>query len=94
MAKGKKAGPRAGGPHKNHGPKTHRFHGYSKMGRFDMGRAGALSKYSDKEAFFQSLAAKGVKGDLDKYWHDYCNLKGEDEELNKKQREFVSSLKK
>lgn len=46
---------------KAHGPKTNRFHGYSKCMRLAMANSGFLNKHTDREAFLQSANAKGEK---------------------------------
>lgn len=48
------------GLRKSHGPKTKRFHGYSKAMRITMARSGMLNKYHDVEAYKQSCLSKGI----------------------------------
>ena len=90
MAKGKKAGG-GSGQHKNHGPKTRRFHHYDKMGRLTMAESKMLIKYTDREAFDQAIAARGAKGDFNLLWKDFtenwCSSK-------EKQDEYFAQIRK
>lgn len=89
MAKGKSSS--SGGPHKKHGPKTNRFHSYNKCLRLEFGKSGALSKFTDREAFEQSLNARGIRGELDRYWKDFTMHWSDTPE---KQKEFFAQLNK
>ena len=91
MAKGKGKGGSSGGPHKKHGPKTKRFHGYSKCLRMAMSKHGVLTKYCDREAFDQAVTARGVRKDIDALWKDYIEHWCETPE---KKKEFFLQLKK
>lgn len=48
------------GLRKSHGPKTKRFHSYSKVMRIVMTHNRMLNKYSDVEAYKQSCLSKGI----------------------------------
>jgi len=61
MAKSKKGGMKASGPHKKHGPKKKMFHKYSKCIRIEMAKLGMLKKDVDSEAREQSEAAKNPR---------------------------------
>ena len=60
---------------KNHGPKRHLWHEYGKVGRINMGQAGLLTKYHDKESFTLAVSARGVKSDINELWNEYKLLK-------------------
>ena len=73
---------------KNHGPKRRLWHDYGKVGRINMGQMGMLTKYHDKESFALSLAARGVKSDINELWNEYCILK-----TNREKDSFLVSAK-
>lgn len=73
---------------KNHGPKRHLWHAYGKVGRINMGQAGMLTKYHDKESFALSLASRGIKSDINELWSEFVLLK-----TNKEKDLFLASVK-
>ena len=77
MAKGKGKKVSSGGPHKKHGPKKH-MHSWTGPLKWKFGQMGALTKYSDKESFAQSLNAKGIKSSIDSLWNNFLSLPKEE----------------
>ena len=76
MAKGKGGKPNVtAGPklRKKHGPKKKMFHCWDSTMRLHLAKAGLLKKYSNKEAFEQSLNARGVRSDSSELWRDFNN---------------------
>ncbi len=91
MAKGKGGKPSTStGPklRKRHGPKTHRFHAWSSTMRLCLGREGLLTKYYNREAFEQALAAKGIRNNVDGLWAEFIKVPAEEK------RAWFKNLKK
>ena len=78
MAKGKGKKVSSGGPHKNHGPKKH-MHSWTGPMKWQFGKMGALTKYTDKESFAQALASKGIKSSVDSMWKTFTSLPKEEQ---------------
>jgi len=78
MAKGK-GGKKvsSGGPHKKHGPKTHRFSKYKPMIKA-MADSGILSKYYERESFEQACLARGMRNVDSSTWNKFSVLSFED----------------
>ena len=73
MAKGKGKKVSSGGPHKKHGPKRHMFKEYKPM-IHSIAKTGLLSKYYDKESFELALSARGIRQNVNAYWHEFVLL--------------------
>ena len=60
---------------KNHGPKRHLFHSYSKALRYHMSYGGIFNKYNNFESFSLAVMSRGIKMGLDRLWDSYCQLR-------------------
>ena len=59
---------------KNHGPKRHLHHAYSKCLRYNVSYGGLLNKYNNYESFALAVMARGVKVGIQAMWDSYSKL--------------------
>ena len=80
MAKGKGKKVASSGPHKKHGPKTKRFHEWSSTMRMHLAKEGLLSRYSNYEAWSQSLQARGRRDISRNDFNEFVKLSREEKD--------------